>query len=138
MIAREQYISHPSQIPICLESTEGFNATSSEPLSYGGLRCRWKSKITVGRFLHISLPDLSPDFFADCQVIWRRAVDSGYELGLVFLDRNQAYKMRMLEQICHISCYQQWIYEQEGRELDSEEAASEWIDRFAGRFPQVR
>ena len=137
MIRREQYISHPYQVPICLESTEAFVTNSHEPLSYGGLRCYWKDKITVGRFLQISLPELNPEFFAKSQVIWRRTIADGYELGLVFLDRNQAYKMRMLEQVCYISCYRQWIYQQEGRNMDKEEAALEWINKFAGRFPRI-
>ncbi|MCW9053285.1 MAG: hypothetical protein OQJ91_13375 [Motiliproteus sp.] len=60
-----------------------------------------------------------------------------YELGLVFLDQQQAFQMRMLEQVCHITCYQQWIYEKEGRRLSREQAATEWISKFASHFPQA-
>ncbi len=137
MIIREQYISHPRQIPICLESNTASPAESHQPLSYGGLRCLWRDKISVGRFLRISLPEINPRFFASTQVIWRRMLGTEYELGLVFLDQSQAYEMRMLEQICHITCYQQWILQQEGRVLNRDQAALEWIHRFAGRFPRV-
>jgi hypothetical protein len=41
----------------------------------------------------------------------------------------------MIEQICHIEHYRKEVKLAEGRELSSEEAADEWIKRYAGDFP---
>jgi hypothetical protein len=41
----------------------------------------------------------------------------------------------MIEQICHIEHYRKEVKLVEGRELSSEEAADEWITRYAGDFP---
>jgi len=41
-----------------------------------------------------------------------------------------------VEQICHIEQYKRDMRDQEGRELTGEQAAYEWIERFAAEFPQ--
>ncbi len=137
MIAREQYIFHPRQIPIHLEATGSLFGGDQQQPGYGGLRCRWRDGIAIGCLLRISIPALDPLFFASGQVSWRRLQVDDYELGLVFLDPQQAYRMRLMEQICHIRCYRRWVLEQEGRQLDSQQAAQEWIHRYAGRFPTI-
>jgi hypothetical protein len=40
----------------------------------------------------------------------------------------------MVQQVCAIEQYRQ-EQEQQGRMLNSQQAAAEWITRFAGRFP---
>ncbi len=137
LLTLEQYIDHPNHVPIQLETSARLPPKKTDNRCYGGIRCRWQNRIPVGQFLRLSLPQISSDYFASVQVIWRRLVGADYELGLVFLDAQQAYQMRMLEQVCHISCYQSWIFEHEGRLLDSEQAAIEWISKFAERFPKA-
>jgi hypothetical protein len=41
----------------------------------------------------------------------------------------------MVEQVCAIDRYRRQVLEQEGRTLSRDEAASEWITKYAGRFP---
>lgn len=41
----------------------------------------------------------------------------------------------MVEQVCYIENYRQEVLRKEGRQLDGEAAAREWIDRFAASFP---
>lgn len=45
--------------------------------------------------------------------------------------------MRMIEQICHIEHYRKEVERQEGRRLSSQDAADEWISRYAGDFPEL-
>lgn len=52
-----------------------------------------------------------------------------------FADENTEFAVRMIEQICHINHYQRQILEREGRQLSGEEAAMEWVARFARDFP---
>jgi hypothetical protein len=44
--------------------------------------------------------------------------------------------MRMVEQVCHIEQYKKELFEDEGRALTGEQAAMEWIKRFAEGFPR--
>ena len=54
-----------------------------------------------------------------------------------FLDRADAYRARMVEQICHIEQYRRDVWQREGRRLTAEEAAREWIERYAAAFPSL-
>jgi hypothetical protein len=42
----------------------------------------------------------------------------------------------MVEQICHIEHYKREVAEREGRELSGQQAAKEWIAKYAASFPQ--
>lgn len=41
----------------------------------------------------------------------------------------------MVEQLCHIEHYRRTVRESQGRALGSQEAAIEWIERYAEAFP---
>ena len=41
----------------------------------------------------------------------------------------------MVEQICHIEHYRIKVKENDGRDLNIEEAAQEWIEKYARDFP---
>ena len=43
----------------------------------------------------------------------------------------------MVEQACYIKQYQREILASEGRELSSDEAAMEWIGKYAASFPKL-
>jgi hypothetical protein len=42
----------------------------------------------------------------------------------------------MVEQVCHIEQYKADVLKKEGRELTGEEAAKEWILKYAKDFPR--
>jgi hypothetical protein len=43
----------------------------------------------------------------------------------------------MVEQVCHIEHYKNEVKRREGREISGEQAANEWIAKFAGNFPKL-
>lgn len=53
------------------------------------------------------------------------------------MNTNDTFTARMLEQIWQIINYQNRL-EQEGRVLSIDEAAFEWIDRYAAHFPPLQ
>ena len=69
-------------------------------------------------------------------VLWRRVRQQAFELGLGFATDAAAYRARMVEQLCHIEAYRQHAYV-DGRPLDFETAAREWIARYSSGFPQI-
>ena len=87
--------------------------------------------------LLVKIPAVSPPFEAKARVIWCVARGTHYEMGIEFCSSEDAYTARMVEQICHIEHYRLWVKEVEGRDLDSEGAASEWIGRYAKDFPYI-
>jgi len=60
-----------------------------------------------------------------------------YDVGLRLLDPNDAFRVRMVEQVCHIEHYRNEISAREGRRLTSREAAVEWISKYSASFPDL-
>ena len=106
-------------------------------VSLGGLAFLSSQPIAVQARVQISVPVIDRDSRMVGNVVWCEKSDTGYEIGVEF-DRNRdLYRLRMIEQICHIEHYRRQVRQSEGRELSSREAAREWIEKFAGDFPPL-
>ncbi len=131
-------IRHPSDIPIevsvdeiDLEQREAMN-----DVGFGGLSFQSRSYIKAGTNIIIRIPSVEPPFETAAKVRWCRKRSGGYyDIGVAFPDREEAFRTRMVEQICHIEHYKREVWEREGRRLSGEEAAAEWIGRYAATFP---
>ena len=87
--------------------------------------------------LRISMPDIEPSFDIRGRVAWCSKTESRYEVGVEFVELEKIFKARMVEQICYIEHYRKEVLLNEGRELTSKEAASEWIRKYASDFPSL-
>jgi hypothetical protein len=85
----------------------------------------------------VRIPSVSPVFESNARVVWCLADASGYRVGVEFLDADDEFRARMVEQVCHIETYRQQVRESERRDISAEEAALEWIVKFAERFTQT-
>jgi len=130
------FIRHPSNMPI--EVSAGGDGSSGQALrdvSHGGLCFRYSKAVPVGAMMRVRVPVIQPEFEAECRVVWCLADGDGYQVGVEFLAKEDLYRVRMIEQLCQIEDYRQDIETHEGRHLTSQEAAMEWISKFASRFP---
>ena len=71
-------------------------------------------------------------------MVWTSPERDRFCIGVNFLDASDAFRARMVEQVCSIERYRQEVEEREGRVLTAPEAAAEWIARYAGRFPEAK
>lgn len=101
----------------------------------GGLCFDTAVALDPGCAIRVTIPLLGEQYEADGLVAWCRAAGSRYEVGVRFLTPQDRFSVRMVEQLCYIEDYRQQVASDEGRELTSEEAAAEWIERFAEHFP---
>ena len=138
------YIRHPSDVPIELlalnPSAPAFGlvpTNSVQDVSLGGLSFNSPEPLPVGAKIKIRISVVSPPFEAEAQVVWSVPRPDRYETGVEFISSEDAYTARMVEQICHIEHYRIWVKEVEGRDLDSEHAAMEWISKYAEDFPNA-
>jgi hypothetical protein len=69
------------------------------------------------------------------RVCWCQEKNGHFVLGVKFLDTEDAFRVRMVEQICHIEHYKREVFEKEGRVLSGEQAAMEWIPKYGSVFP---
>jgi hypothetical protein len=106
-------------------------------ISAGGLAFRVPSSLAVGTRVTISLRDLWPGYEATGNVVWCREFGGNYEAGIQFLEPDEAFKARMVAQFCQIEDYKREMQVNEGRMLSSEEAAREWITRYAEEFAET-
>ncbi len=132
------YIRHPSEIPIQILLAGEPHNHRMKNISLGGLCVETSHCLPDGTEVIIRIPLLMPQFSATGQVRWchyRSREDA--LLGICFGDRETAFAVRMVEQVCHIESYRQQASRQSGVNYSSEEAAIEWIARYAQHFPDA-
>ncbi|NOZ38133.1 MAG: PilZ domain-containing protein [Gammaproteobacteria bacterium] len=135
---KRKYIRHPSEVPI--EVVQELNpAGSIRPLhdiSYGGLCFNCQMRLKKADSVQIRIRAGSLPVEVQGQVVWCRKKDKHFEVGITFTGEDEANRVRMVEQICQIEQYRHKVLKTEGRVLSSQEAAFEWIKKYAANFPQ--
>jgi len=106
-----------------------------ENISEGGVCFHSEQALDPGARVRLTIPVRGRDFHAEGVITWCQREGDGYQLGVRFDDSATAYTMRMVEQVCHIEDYRQQTAQREGRHLSASEAASEWVSRYAEKFP---
>ena len=108
----------------------------SRNVGFGGLAFESNFCPKAGDLIEIRIPSVNPPFTAQANVAWcRTQPDGGYMIGASFLDASDAFRSRMVQQVCSIENYRKEVQEREGRDLSVQEASAEWIVKYAGRFP---
>lgn len=127
------FIHHPENIQI--ELSRQTNSDTDNGVQKLGLKCYSDQPYPPGIPLQLRIPSVDEQFTVGATVSWCHKDGQRYKLGLQFNSKESAMKLRMLEQLCHILCYKQRIFEQQGIELSDEQAAAEWIQQYAPLFP---
>ncbi|PCK08008.1 MAG: pilus assembly protein PilZ [Alteromonadaceae bacterium] len=131
-----RFIRHPSDIPISyrMEAANTY-APRLRDVSRGGLCFSADQPIDQGSLIRIAITIDSKPFEVDGIVAWCCSENEHYTVGIAFDDTSTCYNVRMIEQICHIEHYKAHVLEVEGRQLNSEDAAKEWVEKYAADFP---
>ena len=138
-----KFIRHPADVPIqvTLDWAEDENDQTVDQtitnVSLGGLAFVSQKPLEVLQRVRVSIPILNQENHLVGNVVWCEKSNKGYEIGIEFENSKDVFRLRMIEQICHIEHYRQEVAEREGRELSAQEAAKEWISKFAGDFPAL-
>ena len=137
MSEHRSYIRHPSDIPVEFR-LEGGETSSTMPLanvSRGGVSFTCDSPVEEGTIISVCIEFVQPPFEARGRVAWCHEEEGAYSIGVTFLDPGDAFRARMVEQVCHIEHYKKQVREREGRNLEGRDAALEWIGKYAEKFP---
>ena len=134
-----RFIRHPSNIPIHVDVLDSAPMTELPEMvnvGKGGLCFSSVSSVARGKKVHISIPvQLSP-FEVVGEVAWCHQNNGKFIVGVSFEDEAAEFSVRMVEQVCHIEQYRIDQRERQGRELSGEEAAIEWVEKYAEDFPK--
>lgn len=130
------FIRHPADIPIEVDSERPASRVGRRlrNVGGGGLAFASDQALTVGLLVRVRIALVQPPFESRARVVWCRASVRHFDVGLQFVRAEDAFAARMVEQICHIEHYRQEVRRRDGRRLDAEEAALEWIGRYAADF----
>ncbi len=138
-------IRHPVNIPLEVRmiavgggiAVGAWQQDSVSSSRCGELAFHFPMMIAVGALLSVRVPSVNAQTELRGQVIWLAQSVHGFVIGMSFQTEAEAFRMRMIEQICHIEDYRQQVFDTEGRDLNPEQAASEWIDHHAAAFPAL-
>jgi len=138
-----KYMRHPAEIPIEIVQ-EADNKTGEETklkqlhdISYGGLCFDSPTRQAEHQPIRIRITVGDSPFEVDGCVAWCRKKRGHFEVGVTFVGEDEANRVRMVEQVCQIETYRHRVLKTEGRKLSNQEAALEWIRKYAARFPGV-
>ena len=134
---KREFIRQTIHVPIEVRaiSDQRMELQESVNVSFGGLAFNTDRCPRDGEVIEIHIPTVDPPFTARGRVAWCRQEEGSYLVGVAFLDASDAFRARMVQQVCSIENYRREIEAEEGRKLTTPEAAAEWISRYAGRFP---
>jgi hypothetical protein len=141
MVKDRQFIRHPSEIPIEAKRSYklAYNLLHLHNISLGGLAFKSAIAWTPGTVISIRVPLIDPNFETFGKVVWckKQQEDTNFDVGVEFMQANDAFRARMVEQVCQIEQYKRRL-EQQGRKVSIDEAAMEWINRYAADFPPLQ
>ena len=126
------FIRHPDEFPIEFDLTE--STSTPNPLASLQLVCHSSTPFQSGEVIAIKIPSISPQLKINGTVESCENKQEGYELGIAF-NNDALMRIRMLEQLCYIQRYRNHVLAIEGRDISDQDAALEWIGKYAHLFP---
>jgi hypothetical protein len=140
-----KFIRHPVDVPIQVSNSrvededDGTLDQTITNVSLGGLAFVSPKPLEILDRVRVCIPILERDNTLIGNVVWceKCASGSGFEIGIEFEKARDAFRLRMIEQVCHIEHYRKEVMLREGRQLSAQEAAREWISKYAGDFPAL-
>lgn len=131
------YIRHPTDIPLEVSpASQTVCAGAIRNLSRGGLSFSCAVPYSPGQDVDLVIRCCPNPLEVRGQVVWCEPKDGSFEVGIAFYSPGDAYQVRMVEQICQIEQYRRDMLAREERDLSIDQAAREWIERYAHQFAQ--
>ncbi len=135
----EGFIRHPKAFPMSVRRV-WFERRQAQPARYDsdlGLCIRSEKYIPTGAILEVTIPLRGEEQIFKGKVVLVRHRGDHYEIGIWLEAKEDAHRVRMVEQICHIETYLRHKHRKEGPFVSRERIAEEWISKFAASFPGV-
>lgn len=136
--AIRRHIRHVTGIPIevNLEYQQSYRAEDDTitNVSLGGLCFVADDRLDINESIQVRFPVLNQQARLDGKVVWCNKTSKGYEVGLEFDDPEEVERLKMIEQVRQIENFRREVEQREGRKLTGEQAAREWVRKYAGDF----
>lgn len=139
------FIRHPLCFPLrykLLTKASGstkLQTSKTINISMGGLLFAAKQAVEKGATISVDMPFQDKIFHIKAKVA-HCSLDTEthlYNIGVQFYRLNDAFKVKLIEQVYLISEFRDLWSVQLGREVTLEEASREWIKRYSDRFRRL-
>lgn len=141
-----RFIRHPMCFPLSykvlpkdIKNVGKEEATITKNISRGGLLFSSKKPAPEGSLILIKIPFQAKVFHVKASVVHCNKVEGTnlYDIGISFARVNDAFKIKLIEQMYLISEYRDLRSMQLEREMTLQEASQEWIKRYSSRFSKL-
>lgn len=132
-----KFVAHPEDIPLIIEEIDYlFNQKQTLDISgFGGISYLSRESYKTGQCIQLQLTEIDPDFCVVGRIYRCDKEKDKYRIFIEFPQKEDCYYVRMIEQLSQIEHYRR-KEKQQGRRLNFNEAATEWIQKFAASFPE--
>lgn len=142
-----RFIRHPLCLPLSFKVVKTAGAKKNEDdertktinVSLGGLLFPSKKNVDAGAAIVINMPFESKVFNIRGKVVRcaKSAETKLFEIAVSFSRPQEAFKVKMIEQIYLIAEYRDLLRVQTGKDVSLEEASRKWIKRYSARFSRL-
>ena len=143
---RRRFIRHPLYFPLAYkiikgrpEVVERSGKSMTINVSMAGLLFAARHSVKAGSTIIIKMPVQDKIFNVRSKVVYctKNTETKLYNIGVSFYKFNDAFKVKLIEQIYLITEFRDLRSMQLGREISLEEASREWIKRYSERFRRI-
>ena len=143
---RRKFIRHPLCFPLSYKVIERIGDAGGKELrastinvGMGGLLFAAKKPVEAGSTILVKMPFENKVFNVRARVVHcdKNPETKLNNIGVRFYRENDAFKVKLIEQIYLISEYRDLKSMQTGRQMSLEEASREWIKRYSDRFSKL-
>jgi hypothetical protein len=138
--AIRRHVRHVTGLPVDItldyssQTDEDTNDDTITNVSLGGMSFISDGPFDIDQRVRVRFPILNDKVTLNCRVIWCESTRRGYKIGIEFDKDDEVLRLRLIDQISEIEDYRQRKESIGGRPLSSEQAAREWVKRYAGDF----
>lgn len=145
-IEYRRFIRHPLCLPLSfkvIRSRSGQDDLQERSktinISLGGLLFHSQKEVKAGEAIIINMPFEDKVFNVRAKVVRcvKTAGSKLYEVAVSFSRPQEAFKVRMIEQIYLIAEYRDLLRLQSGKDVTMEEASRRWIKKYSARFSRL-
>lgn len=145
-VERRRFLRHPMCFPLKFRMTKNNRGAMSKGehcltrnISWGGLLFSAKQPVEKGMLIVIAMPVQDKIFKVKAIVArCRRNPEAKlYDIGVYFQKFDEAFKVKLIEQMYLIAEYRELRSVELSRPLSMQEASREWITRYSARFQRL-
>ena len=143
---KRHFIRHPMCFPLTYKvikksifKGEESENTATINVSRGGLLFSAKRPAEISAAIIIKIPFQDKIFKIKAKVVYcnEKSETKLYDIGVCFMRVNEAFKVKLIEQMYLISEYRDLRSMQLGKEMTLQDASQEWIERYSKRFQKL-